>query len=69
MFANQIVVHGNVGCVGNCCCWEKFCWEAGRVGGGGGKNGCLGGIGGAASCSGGCCGKNDGGIGGDGGGG
>ena len=71
------MVDGYVGCVGNCCCWEKICWKHGKVGGGvggglkaekvdGGKNDCWWCIVAGGGYGGGCCKKNDGREGGDG---
>ena len=66
--SNRLSVDGNVGCIGNGCCWKKFCWKGGKVGGGGdgggvwkgekvggGKNDCWRGIVGGGGCGGGCC--------------
>ena len=63
---NGLLVDGYVGCVGNCCCWEKICWKHGKVGGGvggglkaekvdGGKNDCWWCIVAGGGYGGGCC--------------
>ena len=40
---NGLSLGGNVGCVRNCPCREKFCWKDGKLGGGGGGGGSDGG--------------------------